>query len=55
MAYCLIDESNLDFFKQKIIFEEYLPKDLKEKIDSPRKEKEQQKESLSTSTFSENL
>ena len=30
IAYCLIDESNLEFFKQKIIFEEYLPKDLKE-------------------------
>lgn len=30
LAYCLLDENNLNFFKEKIIFEEYLPKDLKE-------------------------
>lgn len=40
---------------EKEIQKEILPKDLKDKIDSPMKEKEQQKESLSTSTFSENL
>ena len=30
MAYCLLDQKNIDFFKEKIIFSEYLPKDLKE-------------------------
>ena len=30
MAYCLLDPKNIDFFKEKIIFSEYLPKDLKE-------------------------
>lgn len=30
LAYCLLSPENLDFFKKNIIFEEYLPKDLKE-------------------------
>lgn len=30
IAYCLVDEKNIDFFKKNIVFEEYLPKDLKE-------------------------
>lgn len=30
IAYSLLDEKNLDFFKKNIIFEEYLSKDLKE-------------------------
>lgn len=30
LAYCLLSEENLTFFKNNLIFEEYLPKDLKE-------------------------
>jgi hypothetical protein len=26
----LLDEKNIDFFKENIVFSEYLPKDLKE-------------------------